>query len=368
MISAEDFVKILKQENFRFFTGVPCSFFQSAINCVINDPDLSYTIVPNEGAALAAAAGAYLGGVQPAVMIQNSGFGNLVNPLTSLNMIYRLPVLLFISGRAYGIPDEPQHEIIGKTMGALLNCLGIAHQDLPDEVSAYEASLREACRRMREEKLPFAFFVRKGSIATYDSNKAQKKNYPLKRVEAIQIIAETLEGSEYVIATTGMPSRELFSVCDRAKNFYMQGSMGHAAAIGLGVSLTQPQKKVVVLDGDGALLMHMGSLSSIGHYKPRNFYHIVLDNESYETTGDQDTTSATTDFKKIALACGYRSAQDVVTEKELRGALKDMLKSGGPSFLRIKINRLPTPNIPRITSKYNSEQIAEIFKTEIASR
>jgi len=131
MISANEFVDQLKQSEQRFFTGVPCSFFQSAINHVIADPQLEYKIVPNEGAALALAAGAHVAGKKAVVLIQNSGLGNLVNPLTSLNMIYHIPVLLFISGRAYGIPDEPQHEIIGGKMAKLLDAIGIPHPDLP---------------------------------------------------------------------------------------------------------------------------------------------------------------------------------------------------------------------------------------------
>ncbi len=365
MISGEEFVKGLKKIGIDSFTGVPCSFFQSAINYVIDDPDLHYTIVPNEGSALALAAGAYMAGKPTAVMIQNSGFGNLVNPLTSLNMIYQIPVLIFISGRAYGVPDEPQHEIIGKTMGPILKAMGVRHMDLPEEAVPYEDALESANEYMRKEKLPFIFFVKKGTIDTYSPKKSNTSSYPLKRAEAIEIITKHLKGDEYVIATTGMPSRELFNIYDRSKNFYMQGSMGHAASIGLGVALSRPKKKVVVLDGDGAVLMHLGILSSVGHYQPKNFCHIVLDNESYETTGDQDTTSSTTNFKAVAKACGYKNIDEATSEKELKEKLGAILKADGPSFLRVKINRLPTSNIPRISSKYSSEKIAQNFKADL---
>src|SRR3989338_8041861 len=185
-------------------------------------------------------------------------------------------------------------------------------------------------------------------------------------MEAMRIISGALKGEEYVIATTGKPSRELFNVSDRSKNFYMQGSMGHAASIGLGVALNQPKKKIVVLDGDGALLMHMGILSSVGFYKPKNFYHIVLDNEAYETTGDQDTTSPSTDFTTIAKACGYVKVVEAANEKDLSAAVKRFEKEDGPFFLRVKINRQPTPDIPRISSKHSSSQIAENFKHSFA--
>ncbi|MBI4353556.1 MAG: phosphonopyruvate decarboxylase [Candidatus Omnitrophica bacterium] len=366
MISAKDFVDILRKEGFVSFTGVPCSFFQAAINFVIDDPALFYTIVPNEGSALALASGAALAGRPTAVLIQNSGFGNLINPLTSLNMIYRLPVLIFMSGRAYGVPDEPQHEIMGKTMGPLLDALGIPHLDMPGEIQKFEKAVQEAVRRMNREKSPFVFLVRKGTIDDYQAARKDNPAYPLKRIEAIRIISQALQGDECLVATTGKPSRELFNVCDRNRNFYMQGSMGHAASFGLGVALSRPDKKVVVLDGDGALLMHMGILSSIGHYRPKNLYHIVLDNESYESTGGQDTTSPTTDFCLIAKACGYRTAEEAATEKDLKVKLASLLQEEGPAFLRIKTNRLPTPDVPRISNRYTSEQIAETFKAALS--
>ncbi len=365
MISPKEFVKACQSRGFLCFTGVPCSFFQAAINYVIDEPSLDYTIVPNEGSALALASGAYLAGKPTVLMIQNSGFGNLVNPLTSLNMIYKIPVLIFISGRAYGIPDEPQHEVIGKTMGPVLKALGVKHQDMPDDFSSFEDALDEAVSWMKKEKQPFIFFVRKGSIDDYSPAKRNGSKYPLKRIEAIDIISKHLKGDEFVIATTGKPSRELFSISDRSKNFYMQGSMGHAASIGLGVALNSPKSKVIVLDGDGAILMHMGILSSVGHYKPKNFCHIVLDNESYETTGDQDTTSSTTDLRAAAKACGYAIVEEAETENSLKIKLKRVLQAKGPAFLRVKINRQPTLNIPRISSKYTSENIADNFKADL---
>lgn len=368
MITAQQFVNGLKARGIREFTGVPCSFFQAAITCVLSDPELRYTMVPNEGAALALAAGTYLAGQRTAVMIQSSGVGNLINPLTSLSMIYRLPALLLISGRAYGIADEPQHAVMGKAMGPMLDVIGIRHMDLPMDIASLEAALEDAMRWLEREKLPVAFFIRKGTFASEVDREARPVKYPLKRIEAIRIVAETLEGSEFVIATTGKPSRELCSVLDRHENFYMQGSMGHAAAIGLGVALQHPSKKVVILDGDGALLMHMGILSSIGHYQPRNLYHVVLDNESYESTGDQDTTSATTDFCLVARSCGYRMAEEAATEQEARNTFSRVLRGEGPAFLRIRINRLATPGIPRITTKHTAEQIAESFRAHLAHR
>lgn len=362
MLAPSDFVEELKKRGISNFTGVPCSFFQSAINYVIDDKELSYSIVPNEGSALALASGAILAGKQTVVLIQNSGLGNLINPLTSLNMIYGIPVLIFISGRAYGVLDEPQHEIMGKSMGAILDAIGIPHRDMPDTREEYDNALGDALELMKKNKQPFVFFVRKGAIDTYVKNEDKKNKYPLKRIEVLKIISEFFTDDVCAVATTGMISRELFAVADRKQNFYMQGSMGHASAFGLGIALSKPEKKVVVLDGDGAFLMHMGIGSSIGHYQPKNMYHIVLDNEAYESTGNQDTTSRTTDILGIARACGYVSAHEVETESELRSMLKELLASQGPALLRVKVNREATEGIPRISSKYASEDIANNVK------
>ncbi|MDP3920770.1 MAG: phosphonopyruvate decarboxylase [Candidatus Omnitrophota bacterium] len=365
MIESGTFVQQLKNEGFRFFTGVPCSFFQSAINAVVDDKSLKYVTVPNEGAALAAASGAILAGEPAVVLIQNSGFGNLINPLTSLNMIYGLGVLIFISGRAYGVADEPQHEIIGKSMAGMLDAMGVAFEDLPSEPEALRSALGRAHLWIRNEKQPFVFFVRKDTLLEY-AGPSGKDVYPLKRIDAIKIIAESIGDNDYVVATTGKPSRELFKIKDRVRNFYMQGSMGHAAAIGLGAALSRPDERIIVLDGDGAILMHLGILSSIGHYRPKNFYHIVLDNEAYESTGGQDTTSASSDLCAVAHACGYVWTKETSTADELKRSLEELKGIEGPCFLRVKINRIATPDVPRISGKHSSRDIASHFSEELA--
>ena len=365
MIKPSEFVEALKHNGFTRFTGVPCSFFQAAINHVLDQADLEYTMVPNEGSALAAASGSYLAGKPTVLLIQNSGFGNLVNPLTSLNMVYKIPVLIFMSGRAYGVKDEPQHEIMGRTMGPALEALGVRFEEMPTEPAAFKKSLTAAKLYLEKTGQPYFYFVKKDTLEETTCPKKDAGEYPMKRADAIRVITECLSGNESVIATTGKPSRELFSLADRPGNFYMQGSMGHAPSIGLGVALARPEKKVIILDGDGALLMHLGVLSSVGHYKPGNFYHIVLDNESYETTGNQDTTSATTDFEGMALSAGYRVAANARDRKSLCDSLQKILSMPGPAFLRVKINRLPTLDIPRISSKYESPQIAERFRISL---
>ncbi len=368
MISPEHFIEHLESRGFHFFTGVPCSYFQPVILLLKDRRTSSYCIAPNEGSALALASGAYLGDKDACVMIQNSGLGNLINPLTSLNLTYHVPVLLFVSGRAYGIPDEPQHEIMGKEMPQLLRCLGVRHSDLSLEEENFRDCLDQGIQAMRSQKVPVVFFVRKGTFAAHAPISPNvRAPYPLKRVDAIAIIRDCLGPEDLLFSTTGKPSRELFAVGDRPGNFYMQGSMGHIGSLALGTAISKPDRRVVIIDGDGAAIMHMGTLSMIGHYRPANFYHLVLDNESYETTGDQDTTSSTTDFAAIAEHCGYRHACNIQDADELRSRLQEILRWQGPVLVRIKINRLPTKDIPRITTRYQAQEIASSFKRHVAS-
>lgn len=362
MIAPEDFVSHLDLQGFRFFTGVPCSYFTPVLQSLNNTPRASYLAAANEGAALAAAGGAFLAGQGAVVMIQNSGLGNLINPLTSLSMIYQLPALLFISGRAYGIPDEPQHEIMGRSMGKMLEAIDLPHWDLPQDES-WRQSLEKGFQVMRERRMPVAFFVRKGTFSPFEGEKKKTDSpYPMKRIDAISILREFLPESAAVFATTGKISREFFAAADRPGNFYMQGSMGHAAALALGYARCNPEKRVVAVDGDGAFLMHMGTASSVGHYAPENYVHIVLDNESYETTGDQDTTASTTDLEGVARAAGYKITAKASNAEELRQRLREYQTAKGPVFLWVKINRLETSGIPRITTQYSSTDITRNFQ------
>ena len=365
MIKPSEFISFLENKGIRSYSGVPCSYFKEVIRC-LEDGGKNYYMAPNEGSALAFASGACLGGEGAAVMIQNSGLGNLINPLTSLCMIYKIPVLLFISGRAYGIPDEPQHEIMGAKMNALLSSLEVPHGDLPQDAN-WEKSLEQGIETMREKKSPVVFFVRQKTFDKFQKLQTPAANpFSMKRADAIKIFSEYIKPDDLVFATTGMISRELFAFADRPGNFYMQGSMGHIGAVALGAATVKPNRRVIVLDGDGAFLMHMGTASMIGHYAPENLVHVVLDNESYETTGDQNTTAVSSDFSAIAKACGYAAAAEVKNEADFRKKFPELLKAKGPSFLRVKINRLETKDVPRITTQYNSAQIAENFKAQAA--
>jgi phosphonopyruvate decarboxylase len=353
MISADDFCACLERHGYTFFTGVPCSYFQGPIELATNGERLRYVAAANEGAALGVAAGAALAGARPVVMLQSSGFGNLVNPLTSLSMVYGIPALVFISLRAHpdGYGDEPQHRVMGASLERLLGVLGLPVEPLPEDAAGFERLLDDADTRFADGRSTVVLVAR-GSIGTCPVGMGAADEPPLSRAEAVACVVEELPADAVTVSTTGLISRELFAARDLASNFYMQGSMGHAAAIGLGVALERADRPVVVVDGDGAVLMHMGTLSTIGFYAPANLVHVVIDNEAYESTGSQATTTSRTRLEEVALACGYRRAWRCTRAAEVRDALRAAAAGGGPALVLVKVNRSAASEPPRVTTTY----------------
>jgi phosphonopyruvate decarboxylase len=371
-LTGERFCESLAARGMRFYTGVPCSYFTDAI--AYANEHYIYVNAANEGAALAVAAGAALGGARPVVLLQNSGFGNLVNPLTSLSLVYEIPALLFISLRAWPdeLSDEPQHRIIGRELANVLTAFGVHNAVMPTDPDAFEAALDEADAELRRGRVA-ALLVRKGSIAgpacaskcSRNGSNADRadargsmrsgesaEDRPLSRAEAVAIVADAAGERDAIVSTTGEISRELFAQRDRPGNFYMQGSMGHAPSIALGAALARTGVRVFALDGDGAALMHLGALSTIGAIKPRDFVHVILDNEAYATTGNQPTTSSVTRLEDVALACGYRAAWRCTTREELVALLRRAREQPGPSCIVVKTNLREATGLPRVTSAY----------------
>ncbi|PZG56676.1 phosphonopyruvate decarboxylase [Spongiactinospora gelatinilytica] len=361
MISAELFCDELEQRGFSLASGVPCSFFGGPIALLSRTPG-RYVPAANEGNALAVAVGAALAGCRAYVMLQNSGLGNLINPLTSLVMTYRIPVLTFVSLRGQPDPadDEPQHAIMGPTTRPYLDMLGVPNWTLRagDDEERFRELLNTAIGSMSAGHAPF-ICVEKGVVARVTENHIDQDGR-LDSGEAVRVIAK-LAGDAPIIATTGYTGRELFGIDDRPANFYMQGSMGHASSIALGVALADLQRKVIVLDGDGAALMHLGALSSIGFLNPPNLVHIVLDNGVHESTGSQATTSATTRLDQVAAGCGYRSTRTCRTLPEVTEAVTAALTSPGPHMCVIPTRRRQNPLPPRATSAHSPQSLRSRF-------
>lgn len=362
-LSAAAFCDALRRRGLTFWSGVPCSYFAPALAHAAHDPAFTYVGAANEGAALGIAAGAALGGARPVVLLQNSGFGNLVNPLTSLSLVYAIPALLFVTLRAWPdeLADEPQHRVIGRELTNLLGALGVHHAVMPVDPGGFEAALDQADAVLRQGGMA-ALLIAKGSLAgpgrAGPDGAAER---PLSRAEAVDTVAASAPADEAIVSTTGEISRELFALHDRPGNFYMQGSMGHAAAIGLGVALARPERRVLVLDGDGAVLMHLGTLSTIGYEAPARLVHVVLDNEAYATTGNQPTTSSRTKLEEVALACGYRWARRCATRAELEALLRAARAERGPVCIVVKTNLREAHGLPRVTSAYAPPDTTRIF-------
>lgn len=367
MISAFSFVDHLRGLGYSQYAGVPCSFLTSLIDYVIGDPTVDYIGATSEGEAVGITFGAFLAGRKTVTMCQNSGLGNMVNPLTSLNYPFRVPTLLIVTWRGQPeVRDEPQHEQMGRIMQRLLETLEIPYLPFPAGETEIAKTLAEAEASMEQRKRPFALVMQKGSVAPQAlsgrvepeslktdlrQNLSAKESEQLTRTAAIELILDALAGDEAIIATTGKTGRELFTISDRANHLYVVGGMGTASAIGFGVAHVLPRQPVVVIDGDGAALMKLGVLATIGFYQPSNLLHIVLDNEAHDSTGGQQTVSEIVRFAAIAGAANYRSAFAVDRPKDIREAVRLLRYRRGPSLLHVKIRsgspaKLGRPTVP----------------------
>ncbi|MFC8878881.1 phosphonopyruvate decarboxylase [Streptomyces ardesiacus] len=352
-LAARSVVDLLHDRGFGPFTGVPCSFLGPVITCLEAEHPQDYVIAANEGEAVALAAGARLAGRHPVVILQNSGLGNTVNPLTSLCHTLRLPVLLLVTWRGRpGSPDEPQHELMGRITPDLLTAMEIRNEVLPEDPEVFAARLDEASAHMAATGLPFAFIVPKGAIAPYpkpagSAGPAQSAPPLMRRAEAIAEVVRALDPRTLLVATTGKTARELERDWDRPENLYVVGSMGCASSVALGVAMHTDDRPVAVLDGDGAALMRLEAMTTIGRESGTDLCHILLDNESYESTGGQPTASAGVDFCAVATAVGYRAAGDVSDARSLREAVLRAERDGGAQLIRVRIAAGSDPNLGR---------------------
>ena len=383
MIDAPAFVEHLHGLGYSQYAGVPCSFFTSLLNCVINHPAADYVGAASEGEAVGITLGAYLAGRKTVTMCQNSGLGNMVNPLTSLNYPFRIPTLLIVTWRGQpGVKDEPQHEQMGRIMHQLLDTLEIPWLPFPETNDRIAEVMERADASMRERQRPFALVLSKDTIADHalvdqpapapvraTVQQQFSTNERLTRTDVLRLILETLEGNEAIIATTGKTGRELFTVADRPNHLYVVGGMGTASAIGFGVAHALPQQPVVVIDGDGAALMKMGSLATIGFYQPEKFLHIVLDNEVHDSTGGQRTASPVVRFAEVAAAANYRNAYAVDARDDIVRALRELRSRSGPSLLHIKIRSGSPKELGRPTVKPHevTERFADFLRSASSS-
>jgi len=350
MISASEFLAKARNSGFDFYTGVPCSYLTPLINLLSAGPSVGYVGATSEGEAVGIAAGAWLGGRTPVVMCQNSGLGNTVNALTSLNHPFKIPSLLVVTWRGQpGHPDEPQHAVMGEVMHGLLDAIRIPHAEFPRSSEELAPCLNGVAARLEEDRLPFALVTPGGSFESQELEElrvpahrtGELRDYriggpPPTRFFVFEATLAAIPETAAVIATTGKCGRELFTLADRKQHLYLVGSMGCASAVGLGVALNV-SNPVVVLDGDGAALMKMGNLATIGAYGPGNLVHVVLDNGVHDSTGGQPTVSRSVNFAAVAAASNYRTAAECDDVRGVEGAVRAALRSPGPHFIRAHV-------------------------------
>lgn len=377
MIEAEMFLRHAKFKGFDFFTGVPCSFLTPLINGVLNDSSTQYVAAASEGESVAIAAGAWLAGRETVVMFQNSGLGNAVNPLTSLNYPFKIPTLVICTWRAGpGLKDEPQHELMGEITPDLFEIMRIPHNLFPSEDDRVKPMFDDVKDRMAESQLPVAFIMQKGDVADQDLGEVDSPIAVLNgvlddvrtngslpsRYETLEVMLGVVPDNAGIVVTTGKSGRELFTIADREQHLYQVGSMGCAAGMGLGVALNT-DKPIIVVDGDGALMMKMGTLATVGAYAPKNFVHLVLDNGTYDSTGGQPTVSGGVDFAACAVASGYKRGVRADDKAGFEKALAEALTGDGPTLIHMKIAPGSLEKLGRPT--VGPADVARRFKTFI---
>jgi phosphonopyruvate decarboxylase len=370
-VTGDALAALLERAGFDRFAGVPCSLVESLIAALAHHPRLPYLPAVREDVAVGVAAGAWLAGARPAVVMQNSGLGTSMNALASLSLMYGLPALLIVTWRGFQGRDAPEHILTGQITEPLLGLLGIPHRVLGSATA--EADLAWARAEMDARSSPVAVLVPPGVVEHGPERGHGERCAPgvraipgevpggempaplspkISRYQAIGAAVKAL-GDEPVVHANGFPSRESCAVSDRPQNFYMIGSMGLASAIGLGLALARPDRRTVVFDGDGNLLMNLGIVANVAAAAPANFVHCVFDNEAYGSTGGQASIAREVRLDRIAAAAGYRTATAVTDPEDVTAALRRMLATDGPHCLLVKVTTEEVP-VPRITLTPNA--------------
>lgn len=375
MIGADLFVDEIEKLGIDFFTGVPDSQLKPFTNEIISRYGVGRknVIAANEGNAVGLASGYYIATDKPGcVYLQNSGLGNIFNPVTSLTNeeVYGIPVLYVVGWRGEpDVHDEPQHVFQGKITLQTLELLNIKAFDIHKDITVEKMSeiFNEISQRFLNRESS-ALVIRKGALE--NKTKVQFSNHnTLVRESAIKKIIECIPKESLITSTTGKISRELYENRElngerHEKDFLTVGSMGHASSIALGQALSQKNKKIVCIDGDGAVIMHMGAMATIGAYEPVNLLHIVLDNSAHETVGGIPTISNKMDFVSIAKAVGYKEAYEVDNLNDLESVLKESVKKEKLIFIRVLVTLGSRENLGRPKEKPidNLEKFKKNFK------
>lgn len=359
MIRPNFFIETLRQKGIDCFAGVPDSLMKNMCAYITDHFDAAHNIIAaNEGAAVGFAAGHYLATGQPAcVYMQNSGEGNIINPLASLTdqEVYNIPVLLLIGWRGRpGVHDEPQHVKQGKVTTGLLNVMGVNYEVLSKEEFEAAKQIEKAAKALANKEV-FALVIEKDTFDEYKLQNVVLNDLTMSREEAIHIVAASLGEKDCIVSTTGMISRELFEYRtalnqSHERDFLTVGSMGHASQIALGIALAQPDRRVWCFDGDGATIMHMGSMAIVGNKTPRNYVHVVFNNGAHDSVGGQPTVGLKIDLPAVAKAVGYKDTYSIDNPNDLNRILTNFNGFDGPVLIEIKVKKGNRKDLGRPTT------------------
>ena len=374
MISPKFFYDTLASYGIDFYAGVPDSLLKNLCAYITDHADAAHNIIAaNEGGAMGLAAGHYLATGQPAcVYMQNSGEGNIINPLASLTdpEVYNIPVLLLIGWRGRpGVHDEPQHVKQGKVTTGLLNVMGVNYEVLSKDEDKAEKQIAKALKALQNKEV-FALVIEKDTFEDYKLQNVEVNDLTMTREEAIQTVAAALGEKDCIVSTTGMISRELFEYRaamneGHERDFLTVGSMGHASQIALGIAMAKDDRKVWCFDGDGATIMHMGSMAIVANKAPNNYVHVVFNNGAHDSVGGQPTVGLKIDLPAVAEACEYFHIYSVATKEELIEILETISDDNkGPVFLEVKVKKGNRKDLgrPITTPIQNKEALMEFLK------
>lgn len=359
MISPKFFIDELDRYGIDYFAGVPDSLLKSICGYIADNMDARHNIITaNEGAAVALAAGYHLAtGKVGVVYMQNSGEGNAINPLASLvdKEVYNIPILLLIGWRGCpGVQDEPQHVKQGKVTTGLLNIMGVNYDVLSKEENKAAKQILKAVEAVKRNEV-YALIIEKDTFNAYTLQNVERNNFTMSREEAIQTVVAALGEADTIISTTGMISRELFEYRTamnqgHERDFLTVGAMGHASQIALGIALEKQDRKVWCFDGDGASIMHMGSMAIVANKAPQNYVHVVFNNGAHDSVGGQPTVGLKIDIPAIAKAMGYKHVYNVDTKEGLQELIGEIKVQEGPIFLQACVKQGNRKDLGRPTT------------------
>ena len=356
MIKVNSLINLLKKNNSNFFTGVPDSVLKELSYSLQKKTKKNHIIATNEGAAVSLGIGHYLSTKSiPCVYMQNSGLSNALNPLISIahEKVYSIPLILIIGWRGSPrVKDEPQHNVKGKITESILKLLNIKYTIIRtnDDLKKFDKQIKNA----KKKDTIVACLIEQGTLEKNKKINKKKDFYKLDKELFLKTLLQTLEKNTKIISSTGYNSRELIHLRNKYKiknsnDFYMVGGMGHTASVALGYSLSS-KKKIICMDGDGSLLMHLGSIKTAGTFANKNFKYILLNNNSHDSVGGQNTHSDDIDFEKLSISLGFKNFYCIKSDKNLKKNIQKFINGNNLNFLEVKVSNSKIKKLPRPTN------------------